>query len=128
MTKTKKTILTVVLVLVSLVVIFAGAMIYAAFDYVNRCVYIEPRKDVDYVASGNTLYIEDLFDIKRTDETTEFILTACWEDGSVDGLEISNDMTAIEIQEGKGKLTISLSAHNSDSPEWRSEDMIVSVR
>jgi hypothetical protein len=128
MTKTKKTILTISIILLSLVLIFAGAMVYAAFDYVNRCVHIDPREDVDYLASGMTYDIDDLFVVKRADETVEYIMTASWSDGSVDGLEISEDMTSITIAEGKGELNISLSAHNEDSPEWMSDDITVGVR
>ena len=124
MRKTVKIILSIVVIAV---VIFAGLMIYAAWDYCHRCVDITAKAEVSFIDEGESYAIEDLFNVYRADDTCEYSLQVTWMDGSTDGIEVADDNRSFTVTEGTGTLSIFVSAKNSDSPEGRSENRTVEV-
>ena len=124
MGKTGKIIITV---FVSAVVLFAGMMGYAVWDYCHRCVDITVKEEISYIDEGESYAVEDLFNVYRADEDCRFNMTVTWVDGSTDGIVVADDQRSFTVTEGEGALLIGVSAMNSDSPEGNQVNRIVEV-
>ncbi|MBR2294852.1 MAG: hypothetical protein IJ869_03725 [Clostridiales bacterium] len=122
-----KKVKTILITGLSAVLLLGGVAAYGVWDYIHRCVSVDPREDVTSIEVGKTYGVEDLFVIKRDDDTTKYYVSALWEDGSSDGIIISEEESTITVEEGKGSLTVNVSAGNSDSPEWLSDQIVVNV-
>ena len=123
----KKIIKIILITVLSAVVLLGGVAAYGIWDYIHRCVSVDAREDVTSIESGKTYGIEDLFVIKRNDDTTKYYISALWEDGSSDGIVVSEEDGTITVEEGTGSLTVNVSAGNPDSPEWFSDQITVDV-
>jgi hypothetical protein len=72
-----------------------------------------------------TLQCEDLAYFEHAEHIE--IINAQWQDGSTDGVQISQDGQSLEISEQTGTLTVHVNAVGS-SAEYTDADITVSVR
>ena len=107
--------------------VFTGAMIWAAWDYNNKCVSIDPKDEIEYIYAGESYAAEDLFNLYRVREGCDITLTVTWTDGTTDGIDLSPDADSFTVTEGTGIVNIHIGARNPGSPEGRGDDISVRV-
>ena len=84
------------------------------------------KNDIPVIELDKTYRIEDFFLIEREKSEHRRIITISWEDGSKDNINIDQDGN-FTVTEGSGKLIISLSDWNHDSPEGAQASVTVTV-
>jgi len=108
-------------------VLFMGAMIYGAWDYVHKCVSIDPKDEIECIYVGESYAPEDLFNLYRVREGCDITLSVAWTDGTTDGIDLAPDSRSFTVTEGEGTVNIHIGARNPEAPEGSGEDMTVRV-
>ncbi|MCR5057291.1 MAG: hypothetical protein K6A81_01555 [Clostridiales bacterium] len=123
MKRALKTILSILLVIILVIIGFA---IYGAVNYTKRCVKVTPKDDISVIELNKTYSIEDFFTIEREKSPDGRTIDIHWENGSKDNIVIDKDGN-FTVTEGSGKLTIRLSDRNPNSPEAADGSVTVTV-
>lgn len=117
----------IVIVWAVIAVLFMGAMVYAAWDYVHKIAAVEAKEEIECIYVGESYAPEDLFNLYRVREGCDITLTVTWTDGTTDGIDLSPDADSFTVTEGTGIVNIHIDARNPGSPEGRGDDISVRV-
>lgn len=126
----KKKLHPILQILIGLLVFFTlgiGLMCYQVWDYIHRCVGVEPRDDAPQIELNKEYSIDDFFEFKRENETV--IFNTQLENYSKDfNYEMSDDNRTFTVTEGEGDITIFVSARNDNSPEALSNIITTTIK
>ena len=117
----------IVIVWAVIAVLFMGAMVYGAWDYVHKIADVEPKEEIECIYVGESYAPEDLFNVYRVKEGCRMEFQVAWEDGTTDGINLSPDASSFTVNEGTGNVNIHIYTFNPGAPEGRDADMTVRV-